>query len=114
MRVTVVDPPAYTPPYDHALCAALARRGLDVELATSQFRYGGGARAARATGATECFYRLRAGQRGGEGAAASARHAAPGAAPAARRRAGVVHFQWLPIPALDRLLVRALPAAASC
>src|SRR5919197_16921 len=39
MRVTVVDPPAYTPPYDHALCAALARRGADVELATSCFRY---------------------------------------------------------------------------
>src|SRR2546425_637414 len=40
MRVAVVDPPAYTPPYDHSLCAALARRGLDVELATSHFRYG--------------------------------------------------------------------------
>jgi hypothetical protein len=40
MRVTVVDPPAYTPPYDHALCAALAKQGLEVELATSRFRYG--------------------------------------------------------------------------
>ena len=25
MRVQIVDPPAFTPPYDHALCAALAR-----------------------------------------------------------------------------------------
>ena len=34
MKVTVVDPPAFTPPYDHSLCAALARRGNDVELVT--------------------------------------------------------------------------------
>ena len=30
MLVDVVDPSAYTPPYDHALCAALARAGADV------------------------------------------------------------------------------------
>ena len=41
MRVTVADPPAYTPPYDHALCEALADRGHDVTLATGHFRYGG-------------------------------------------------------------------------
>ena len=35
MRVQVVDPSAYTPPYDHALCAALARGGAEVELITS-------------------------------------------------------------------------------
>lgn len=40
MQVTVVDPSAYTPPYDHALCAALVRQGLKVELATSHFLYG--------------------------------------------------------------------------
>ncbi len=40
MRVTLADPPAYTPPYDHALAAALARAGADVELLTSRFRYG--------------------------------------------------------------------------
>src|SRR5205085_9597218 len=27
LRVDLVDPPAYTPPYDHALAAALARAG---------------------------------------------------------------------------------------
>ena len=40
MRVVLADPPAYTPPYDHALAAALARRGADVRLLTSRFRYG--------------------------------------------------------------------------
>src|SRR6476659_3502489 len=40
MRVHVVDPSAYTPPYDHALCAALARAGATVELVTSEFAYG--------------------------------------------------------------------------
>jgi glycosyltransferase involved in cell wall biosynthesis len=40
MRVVLADPPAYTPPYDHALAAALARRGVVVRLLTSRFRYG--------------------------------------------------------------------------
>ncbi len=40
MRIIVVDPQAYTPPYDHALCAALAERGLDVELTTARFLHG--------------------------------------------------------------------------
>ena len=40
MRVVVADPPAFTPWYDHELAASLARAGLDVELATSRFRFG--------------------------------------------------------------------------
>jgi hypothetical protein len=40
MRVVLADPPAYTPPYDHALAGALARHGADVRLLTSRFRYG--------------------------------------------------------------------------
>jgi glycosyltransferase involved in cell wall biosynthesis len=40
LRVHVVDPPAYTPPYDRALCAALAAAGVDVKLVTSDFRHG--------------------------------------------------------------------------
>jgi glycosyltransferase involved in cell wall biosynthesis len=40
MEVHVVDPAAYTPPYDHALCAALADAGADVDLYTSRFAYG--------------------------------------------------------------------------
>ncbi len=40
MRIVVADPPAFTPPYDHELAAALARAGADVELVTSRFRFG--------------------------------------------------------------------------
>src|SRR5207245_7793470 len=39
VRVHVVDPSAYTPPYDHALCRALAAAGAEVELYTSRFPY---------------------------------------------------------------------------
>src|SRR5436189_4800889 len=40
MRVSVVDPAAYTPPYDRALCAALAHEGAQVELLTARFAHG--------------------------------------------------------------------------
>ena len=87
MRVTVVDPPAYTPPYDHALCAALAERGLDVELVTSHFRYGGHAGAAGLPAHRELLPGA-AGQRRREGAAAPARHGRAWRGGCARRRAG--------------------------
>ena len=37
MRVQLIDPPAYTPPYDFSLAGALARAGADVELVTSRY-----------------------------------------------------------------------------
>ena len=40
MRVDLVDPPAYSPPYDDALALALASRGAEVRLVTSEFAYG--------------------------------------------------------------------------
>ena len=40
MKVQLVDPSAFTPPYDRALAAALARAGAEVELLTSRFLYG--------------------------------------------------------------------------
>src|SRR5262245_65420104 len=40
VRVVIADPPAFTPWYDHELAAALARAGVDVEVATSRFRFG--------------------------------------------------------------------------
>ena len=40
MRVHLVDPSAYTLPYDHALASALASAGASVELFTSRFAYG--------------------------------------------------------------------------
>jgi glycosyltransferase involved in cell wall biosynthesis len=40
MRIVMTDPAGYTPPYDHSLCAALARRGHAVDLLTCPFRFG--------------------------------------------------------------------------
>ena len=57
MRVQVVDPPAYTPPYDRSLCAALARAGAHVELVTSRFVHGS-VPAPLGYEVRESFYRL--------------------------------------------------------
>lgn len=40
MRVALVDPLAYTPPYDHSLAEALAARGHEVTLLTGPFLHG--------------------------------------------------------------------------
>lgn len=40
MNVKLIDPSAFTPPYDRSLAAALAARGAEVELITSEFTYG--------------------------------------------------------------------------
>ena len=53
MRVHLVDPAAYTPPYDRALASALARAGAEVALITSRVllrRRPAGARRRRARG----------------------------------------------------------------
>ncbi|MDQ2984976.1 MAG: glycosyltransferase family 4 protein [Actinomycetota bacterium] len=39
MRIALIDPGAYTPPYDDRLAAALAARGHDVHLLTAPFRF---------------------------------------------------------------------------
>jgi glycosyltransferase involved in cell wall biosynthesis len=112
VRVHVVDPSAYTPPYDHALCGALARAGAEVTLVTSRFAYG---QAPRAEGyaVQERFYRLAAG-----GAGSRFRQAAKLVTHVpdmlgyrrAAREADVVHFQWLAVQELDgRLLPRRRP-----
>ena len=56
-EVQLVDPSAFTPPYDRALAAALARAGAEVELLTSRFLYGPVPPSPRATGSSERFYR---------------------------------------------------------
>ncbi len=113
LRVQVVDPSAFTPPYDHALCAALARAGAQVELVTSRFAYGPVPRA-DGYAVTEAFYRIAPGAAGSRTrrAAKLVQHV-PDMLRYARgpaRRADVVHFQWLTVQPLDvRLLPRGVP-----
>ncbi len=109
MRVHVVDPSAYTPPYDHALCAALARRGADVELVTSAFAYGS-TPAPNGYRVRQSFYRHALGRPGSRIRLVSklAQHV-PDMVRYRRQAeaADVVHFQWLAVQHLDaRLLPR--------
>ncbi len=131
MRVHVVDPSAYTPPYDHALCRALAAAGAEVTLYTSRFAYGE-VPAPAGYERRELFYRL-----AHRGAATEAGRRSPAASipvsagPRSRagrvlklaehvpdmlryrraaRAADVVHFQWLTVQPLDgHLLPRRRP-----
>jgi glycosyltransferase involved in cell wall biosynthesis len=109
IRVQLVDPSAFTPPYDRALAAALARAGAEVELLTSRFLYGpvpepDGYRV------RESFYR-RSAARGLEAPARRAFKLVEHLPDMLRFRrqadADVVHYQWLTLPSLD---ARLLPA----
>jgi glycosyltransferase involved in cell wall biosynthesis len=107
VRVHVVDPSAYTPPYDHALCSALARAGVEVELVTSHFAYGPVA-APEGYRRRELFYRAALGAAGGRvRMAGKLLQHVPDMLRYRRlaRQADVVHFQWLPVQHLDAHLL---------
>jgi glycosyltransferase involved in cell wall biosynthesis len=111
-RVRLVDPSAFTPPYDHALAAALARAGADVELVTSRFAYGEVA-AADGYRVREAFYRSAVGAPGSRlrRAVKLAEHV-PDMIRLRREAAGqadVVHFQWLDVQWLDGWLLPRSP-----
>src|SRR2546423_716288 len=118
MRIAIVDPLSYTPPYDDGLAAALASRGHDVPLLAGPFRHGAVPEPVGYVG-EEVFLpvsgrlfrplpraRLRLLLKGVE------------YLPSARRLTSrletlapdVVHVQWLPRPELDRRWVRRLRA----
>ncbi len=107
MRVVLADPPAFTPPYDHELAAALARAGADVELVTSRFRFGetplpDGYRR------VESFYPLSARlfRRSALRIPVKLVEHVPATIDLVRRRPDVLHVQWLAAPELDRFLLR--------
>lgn len=115
MRVKLIDPSAFTPPYDRALAGALASRGAEVELITSRFTYGPVPDADGYRVSLD-FYRR----------ATDGRAASPGRRRLAklaehvpdmlrlkqridREPAGpdpmVTHYQWLTLPPVDRHLI---------
>jgi glycosyltransferase involved in cell wall biosynthesis len=116
VRVVVVDPQAYTPPYDDELCRALAAAGAEVELLTAHFTHGAapvpdgyvrrelfgpplsGLLERRPTSRARVPLKL-----GGHatGLGRLVRHVRS-------LRPDIVHWQWAPLPALD---LRALRAA---
>jgi glycosyltransferase involved in cell wall biosynthesis len=103
MKVQLVDPSAFTPPYDRALAAALSRAGATVELLTSRFLYGA-VPPAEGYRVDERFYR-RSAARGLDAPARVPFKAAEHVPDMLRFRraadADVLHYQWLTMPALD-------------
>ena len=107
MRVLLADPPAFTPPYDHALASALARAGAEVELVTSPFRFG---EAPTPDGyrRSELFYPVssKVFRRSRLRIPVKLLEHPVGLMRLRRRKADVVHLQWLAAPELDDRLLR--------
>lgn len=119
MRIALVDPGAYTPPYDHRLASALAARGHDVHLLTAPFRFGDTPPADRYR-REELFFRLssslfRRAPRSRLRLAVKALEYLPGTRRLRRRidelNPDIVHFQWLVHrPDVDLRWLRAISA----
>jgi glycosyltransferase involved in cell wall biosynthesis len=109
LRIALLDPAAFTTPYDHHLASSLAAAGADVELVTSRFRFGEGYEP-DGYERTELFYPLstRLFRRSALRLPVRAAEHAVGLARLRGRRWDVLHVQWAPLPQLD---ARALPTS---
>jgi len=107
VRIQLIDPSAFTPPYDRALARALAATGAEVELITSEFLYGP---VPEPVGyeVQETFYR-RSSRRGLEAKGRVPFKFAEHLSDMLRLRGmidgDVTHYQWLSVPSLDRRLI---------
>src|SRR5581483_10458962 len=106
VHVVLADPPAFTPPYDHELASALVRAGAEVELVTSRFRFGD-APAPDGYIRSEPYYPLSSRVFGRSPLRLPLKVVEHpfGVAALNRRRADVLHVQWL-VPELDARLLR--------
>jgi glycosyltransferase involved in cell wall biosynthesis len=120
MKVAMIDPSAFTPPYDHHLCDGLSEAGLDVTLVTTGFNYEGWDNGIPYQ-KNELFYSLtnrlypsmdsswhRQLLKGTEHIKDSlllVRYLK-------RLNPDVIHFQWLPLPFVDQLFVERLKRIA--
>jgi glycosyltransferase involved in cell wall biosynthesis len=111
IRVDIVDPSAFTMPYDHALAGALARAGAEVRLITSAFAYGD-------VPEPDGYERRQEFYRGARGAPGSRLRLASKLAVHGRdmlrlrrlvHQADIVHFQWLAVPSIDRQVLPTRP-----
>jgi glycosyltransferase involved in cell wall biosynthesis len=111
MRVDIVDASAFTPPYDHALAAALAQAGASVRLVTSRFAYGD-VPAPEGYSVREHFYRHSGGAPGSRRRQLSklAEHIPDMLRyRRARHDADIAHFQWFDVQWLDGALLPRAP-----
>jgi glycosyltransferase involved in cell wall biosynthesis len=115
MRIALVDPLAFTPPYDHSLAAALAKQGHAVTLLTSPFPHGHPP-APAGYAREEIFMPVssRVFRRSPLRLAAKGLEYLPSVARLLRRverlDPDVVHVQWLPRPELDLRWLRRIAA----
>ncbi|MDO9356390.1 MAG: glycosyltransferase family 4 protein [Solirubrobacteraceae bacterium] len=118
MHVQLVDPAAYTPPYDHALATALARAGARVDLITTASAEwdlatdGTDASAALPYERHRDFYRASANLSGPARTAARIASHPIGLRRLRARAADITHLQWAPLQEVDALgLPRRRPLA---
>jgi glycosyltransferase involved in cell wall biosynthesis len=106
VRVLLVDPAAYTLPYDHHLAEALAARGIDVELIASRFRFGD-APVPSAYLRTDLFYPMssRLFRRSRLRLPLKAVEHPLGVLRLRGRPHDVLHVQWAPLPQVDARLL---------
>lgn len=117
MRIALIDPPSYSPAYDHHLAVALGARGHEVELITSPFAFGELA-APEGYGRRELFLPLsgrllRRAPRSRLRLPLKALEYGPSIARLLlhlrRTRPDVVNVQWLPARTRDLVWARRLP-----
>jgi glycosyltransferase involved in cell wall biosynthesis len=118
MRVALVDPASYTPPYDHELAASVAARGHRVDLVTSAYLFDD-APPPQGYARHEVFFPLsgrlfRRAPRSPLRVPVKALEYGPSVALLLRCVAAldpdVVHVQWLPLPRVDVHWLRRLAA----
>lgn len=109
MRIAIIDPSGFTPPYDHCLAAALAQQGCQVVLVTTRVPPGPWTKVT-AYERWEFFYpianrvtktRIRTYLKGCEHLFDMERLVRR----LRRWRPDVIHFQWVPLPAVDRFFL---------
>ena len=109
MRVVQADPAGFTPSYDHDLCVALARAGVEVELVTSPFRFGVSSYVADGYRRSEPFYQVssRLFRRSRLRVPVKVLEHPLGTAALLAKRRDLLHVQWFAAAPLDRWLFRA-------
>ncbi|PSH03954.1 MAG: hypothetical protein CXZ00_09045 [Acidobacteria bacterium] len=117
LRVVVVDPSCFSLPYDYSLCDGLARLGVNIMLARSEFIHSQWRWPSLNFEDWKHFYPLchAYAQRHGTGRvwryAKGIEHAVGMERFVAKMRSlkpDIIHFQWIPVPAVDLFFLRRL------
>src|SRR5579864_8542836 len=121
LTAVMVDASCFTLPYDYSLCDALGEQGCRVILERSDFRAFEWVRPASSFQTSNKFYRfsqraqLQWGLKASQKTVKAAEHLFNMREFVSRMRGlrpDVIHFQWLPVPILDRLYLEQLSRIA--